>query len=99
MPLIYKITIMKQELSLKTCSKSTRINRYAYALYMVLVIFLAIKGDYEWAFINLGVALVFDPFDTSVKWQNRPFYQKAWLLVHVLVMLALMIILYFHKHK
>lgn len=89
---------MKQELTVKSCSQSTRINRYAYALYMVLVIYLAIKGDYEWAFINLGVALVFDPFDTTVKWQHRPFYQKAWLLVHVSVMFAGLIYLYFQKH-
>jgi hypothetical protein len=89
---------MKQELISKTCSKSTRINRYAYCLYILLVIYFAIKGDYEWAFINLGVALVFDPFDTTVKWQYRKFYQKAWLLAHVAIMLAGMIYLYFQKH-
>ena len=88
---------MKQELTLKTCSQSTRFNRYGYGLYMILVIYLAIKGDYVWAFTNLGVALVFDPFDTTVKWQHRPIYQKAWLLVHVAIMLAGLVFLWFQK--
>jgi len=65
---------------------------------MLLVIYLFIKGDYGWAFTNLGVALVFEPFDTTVNWQNRPLYQKAWLLVHVAIMLAGLIFLYFQKH-
>ncbi len=89
---------MKQEVMSEKCSKSTRFNRYAYGLYIVLFSYLLIKGDYEWAFINLGVALVFDPFDTKEKWQYRPFYQKAWMLVHVAIMLAGLIFLYFQKH-
>ncbi len=79
---------MKQEPAVKTTSKFTPFNRYAYVLYMVLVIYLVIKGDYEWAFTNLGIALVFDPFDTTVKWQQRPMYQKAWLVVHVALTFA-----------
>jgi hypothetical protein len=74
---------MKQELSAKTAPKFSPFNRYAYIAYMVLVIFLFIKGDYEWAFANLGIALVFDPFDPAVKWSQRPLYQKVWLLAHL----------------
>lgn len=79
---------MKQELSAKTAPKFSPFNRYAYIAYMVLVIFLFIKGDYEWAFTNLGIALVFDPFDPTVKWQQRPMYQKVWLLVQVALTFA-----------
>ena len=89
---------MKQELVLKNCSKSTRIIRVAYSLYMILVIYSFVKGDYVWAFTNLGIALVFDPFDSTVKWQHRPLHQKAWLLSHVALMLTGLIYLYFHKH-
>ena len=89
---------MKWEVTLTTCSQSTRINRYAYGLYMILVIYLAIKGDYAGAFVNLGVALVFDPFGTTVKWHHRPLSQKAWLLVHVAITLVGLIYLYFQKH-
>ncbi len=79
---------MKQELSTETTPKFTPFNRYAYVGFLVLVIYLFIKGDYEWAFANLGIALVFDPFDPSVKWQQRPMYQKVWLLVHLALTFA-----------
>ena len=89
---------MKQEPTFKTCSQTTRVNRYDYGFYMVLVIYLAIKGNYDWAITNLGVALVFDPFETTVKWQHRPLYQRAWLLTHVAIMLAGLLFLWFQKH-
>lgn len=63
-------------------------NRLAYGLYLVLVVYLFIKGDYDWAVTNLGIALIFDPFDTEVAWANRPTYQKAWLIVHLVVTFA-----------
>ncbi len=89
---------MKYKLTVKNCSHSTQLNRYAYGLYMILAIYFIIEGDYAWAFTNLGVALVFDPFDTTVKWQHRPLYQKSWLFVHAAVMLAGLIYLCFQKH-
>ena len=89
---------MKRESILKTCTTSTRFNRYAYALYIILFIYLFVKGDYTWAFLNLGVALVFDPFDTAVRWQQRPLYQKAWLFIHVAVMFAGLTYIYMQKH-
>jgi hypothetical protein len=55
---------------------------------MVLVLYLFIKGDYEWAFTNMGIALVFDPFNPAVKWQQRPLYQRIWLLVHLTITFA-----------
>lgn len=89
---------MKQDLSIGKCSKQSRYNRYAYVLYMLLFIYLFIKGDYEFAFMNMGVALVFDPFDTKVKWHQRPFYQKAWLIGHLAITLSGIIYIYFHHH-
>ena len=89
---------MKQEISTEATPKFLPFNRYAYVLYMVLVIYLAVKGDYEWAFTNLGIALVFDPFDPSVKWQQRPIYQRVWLIIHVVVMCAGLIYIMFLKH-
>lgn len=79
---------MKQELAAKTAPKFSPFNRYAYVAYMVLVIFFFIKGDYDWAFTNMGIALIFDPFNPSVKWQQRPMYQKVWLVVHLAITFA-----------
>ena len=73
---------MKQELTAKCDKQTVQANRLAYILYMVLVAYLFIKGDIEWAVSNLGIAMLFDPFDASVKWKDRPRFQKAWLIVH-----------------
>lgn len=74
---------MKQAISSKQLTQSNRINRAGYALFMALAAYLLIKGDYDMAVSNFGIALVFDPFDASVKWSDRPLYQRAWLLCHV----------------
>ena len=89
---------MKQELSAGTTPKFSPFNRYAYVVYMVLVIYLFIKGDYEWAFSNMGIALIFDPFNPSVKWQQRPVYQKGWLLIHLALTFAGLFYIIFLKH-
>lgn len=77
---------MKQEITAKIKAQSAQINRFAYILYMILVVYLAVKGNYELALTNMGVALVFDPFDVSVKWQDRTGFQKAWLMIHVAIL-------------
>lgn len=74
---------MKHDLTAKQRFQSNRVNRLCYGLYLVLVAYLLVMGDYNWAVANLGIALVFDPFDASVKWHNRPRYQKVWLLCHL----------------
>lgn len=74
---------MKQELTSHQEKQSNQVNRLTYLLYLILVAYLFIIGDIEWAITNLGIALVFDPFEAGVKWQDRPLYQKAWLLVHL----------------
>jgi cytochrome c biogenesis factor len=79
---------MKQEITAKCDRQTVQANRLAYILYMVLVAYLFIKGDIEWAITNLGIAMVFDPFDANVKWQNRPLYQKVWLIAHVTLTFA-----------
>lgn len=88
MPLIYKSEFMKQELTVNQQKQSVQVNRYGYILYLILVGYLFIQGDIEWATINMGIALVFDPFDASVKWNDRPLYQKLWLIVHLAITFA-----------
>lgn len=81
----YKSIYMKPAAKTIYPVQSKNINRVAYILFLVLVTYLVIVGDYQWAVTNLGIALVFDPFDPSVKWQKRPFYQKVWLLCHLIL--------------
>lgn len=79
---------MLQQLENKRQKQSIYVNRVAYILYLILVIYLVIQGDMEWAVINLGVAMVFDPFNTEVKWRQRPLYQRLWLVAHLTLVLA-----------
>ena len=74
---------MKQELTVQQQKQSVQINRFAYILFLLLVAYLLVRGDIEWATVNMGIALTFDPFDPNVRWQARPLYQRVWLLVHV----------------
>jgi len=32
---------------------------------------------------SLGIALAFDPFDQDQKWNDRPTWQKAVLIIHL----------------
>lgn len=38
---------------------------------------------------SLGIALAFDPFNTEQKWNDRPKWQKAVLLIHLALVAAM----------
>lgn len=40
---------------------------------------------------NLGIALVFDPFNHQISWNNRPKWQRVWLIMHVAIALTVLI--------
>jgi hypothetical protein len=79
---------MKQELTANKEKQTIQVSRFTYILYMILVAYLFFKGDIEWAITNMGIAMLFDPFDTKVKWQDRPLYQRAWLIAHLTLTFA-----------
>jgi hypothetical protein len=87
---------MKADTTAKSISKSIKVAPYAYAFYLLLVIYLLIKGDYDSAATNFTLALIFDPFDASVRWQERPLYQRIWLLCHLLLALAGLLYMFIH---
>jgi hypothetical protein len=74
---------MKQSISSEQSIQSNRINRVCYGFFLALVVYLLFKGDYQGAVTNLGIAMVFDPFDASTKWNDRPLYQRVWLICHL----------------
>jgi hypothetical protein len=57
---------------------------------LLSVYHLVVAHSFSDAMSCLGIALIFDPFDNSVKWGNRPVYQRAWLVVHVILVLILL---------
>lgn len=74
---------MKQELTTQQVRQSNNINRYAYIAFLLLAGYFVVTNDKESAIVNLGIAMIFDPFDAKVKWQNRPLFQRLWTLLHV----------------
>ena len=81
---------------LKPNTKPTPIsfNKPAYAIFMLVEIFFLVRKDFSQAVIFLGLALVFDPFKTDVPFAKRPFYQQAWLIVHLSITFALFILMF-----
>lgn len=73
---------------------SFKFNRFLYGGLVILgLYFLLFNKDISTAMCNLGIALAFDPFDQKIVWQNRPSYQKIWLIVHLSIVLVLLGIL------
>jgi hypothetical protein len=62
---------------------NTPFNRFLYTGFTLFGLYKLIFGNYGEAAIHLGVALAFDPFDQTVTWKDRPFWQRAWLIAHL----------------
>ncbi|CAN5312886.1 hypothetical protein BH10BAC4_BH10BAC4_03000 [soil metagenome] len=83
-----------------TTSETTRpkdrtilFNRIVYGTFVVLAIYFLATNRIAEAMSNVGIALIFDPFDQKVAWNNRPAYQRIWLIVHLSIVLGLIGIL------
>lgn len=70
---------------------NTRFNKFLYLGFLLLGLFQAFfSKDTMQATASLGIALAFDPFNPEQKWNERPKWQKAVLLIH-LVFVAVML--------
>jgi hypothetical protein len=62
----------------------TPFNKFLYIGFLALGLFQAFfSKDYIQAASSLGIGLAFDPFNTDQKWNDRPTWQKAVLIVHL----------------
>lgn len=77
----------------KITDRSAQFNRILYGGFLVLGIYFLITKDISTAMSNLGIGLIFDPFDQKIPWQQRPLYQKFWLMAHLGIVLGLVAIL------
>ena len=72
--------------------KNILFNRLLYGISVsVSLIFFLWHIDWMMCAAYLGLALAFDPFNPKVKWNDRPFYQRAWLFVHVILSISIFI--------
>lgn len=72
---------------MKTCTVNNYVyqtNRWIYIAFIgICLCFLLLGNDQQTALIYMCIALVFDPFDYRVKWQERPRYQHLLLYFHL----------------
>ena len=62
----------------------TSFNKYLYIGFLLLGIYQAIfSNDYIQAAASLGIGLAFDPFNPEQKWNDRPTWQKAVMIIHL----------------
>jgi hypothetical protein len=63
---------------------SLSFNRLLYGMFILLAFYqIAVRQDFIDAASSLGIALVFDPFNSAITWKERPVYQKLWLFIHL----------------
>ena len=68
----------------------TSFNKFLYIGFLALGIYQAlIPKDYMQSAASMGIGLAFDPFTTEQKWNDRPVWQKAVLIVN-LALVAMM---------
>jgi hypothetical protein len=77
-------------------SKSNRLkmnapfSKYLYIGFLLLGIYQAIfSNDYIQAAASLGIGLAFDPFNPEQKWNDRPTWQKAVMIIHLALVAAM----------
>jgi mannose/fructose/N-acetylgalactosamine-specific phosphotransferase system component IIC len=69
---------------------NTKINKFLYIGFLLLGLFQAFfSKDYMQATASLGIALAFDPFNQEQKWNDRPTWQKAVLIIHLALVAAM----------
>ncbi len=68
----------------------TSFNKFLYIGFVLVGLFQALfSNDYMQAASSFGIALAFDPFDPEQKWNDRPKWQKAVLILHLAMVAAL----------
>jgi hypothetical protein len=76
----------------KNISKIREVNPYFYGgLMMVTAVHWVIYKDLMNGAIAFNLALAFDPFNQNQKWEDRPLWQKGWLVVHVTIGIGLIV--------
>ena len=68
----------------------TSFSKFLYIGFLLLGLYQAIfSKDYMQAAASLGIALAFDPFNSEQKWNERPTWQKAVLIIHLALVAAM----------
>ena len=65
--------------------------RVCYGLFIALAIYqLIFSKDYVDAGSSMGIALIFDPFNRSITWSDKPSWQRIWLISHLFIAMTIL---------
>ena len=68
----------------------TPFNKFLYIGFIIMALYQTFfTKDCMQAAASMGIGLAFDPFDTEQKWNDRPTWQKAVLIIHLAAVAAL----------
>ena len=68
----------------------TSFNKFLYIGFLLLGLYQAFfSNDYMQSAASLGIAMAFDPFNQEQKWNERPNWQKAVLIIHLALVAAM----------
>ena len=68
----------------------TPFNKFIYIGFLLLGVYQSLFTiDYVQAASSFGIGLAFDPFDQEQKWNDRPTWQKAVLIIHLALVAGL----------
>ena len=69
----------------------TPFNKFLYIGFLLLGIYQSvIAKDYIQAASSFGIGMAFDPFNQEQKWNDRPTWQKAVLIIHLALVAAML---------
>lgn len=64
--------------------------RFAYVMFILFAVYqISVSKDFIGAASSMGIALIFDPFNRKITWNDRPLWQRAWLIIHLAIVAAL----------
>ncbi len=70
----------------------TKFNTIIYLLFVSYGLYSLVSKNLENSLIFLGLALAFDPFDTTQAFNQRPTWQKLVLIVQLSIVLGIFFI-------
>jgi hypothetical protein len=75
---------------IKQIQMNAPFSKFLYIGFLLLGLYQAIfPKDYIQAAASLGIGLAFDPFSPEQKWNDRPTWQKAVLIIHLALVAAM----------
>ena len=80
---------MNADAKQKTRDLGPAMARILYAGFVLIAVYHAFRSSLGDSFSSMAIAMIFDPFDQSVSFRDRPLYQKIWLFVHVGIVIIL----------